>query len=100
MATEQGARQQCALQGGFLANVTEENTVFLTQLSSNQTFVQNLSFSEQAFWINAWDGDDYGDIVILFFRGSIYSTANPNELHFAICETPTVPQQCNRVPPV
>jgi len=69
----------------------------LAQLATNFTIGQSVSFSDQAVWINSWDGDDYGDAVILFFRGAVYSTPNVNELHFGLCELPTVPTQCTEV---
>jgi len=97
MGSEQQAYQDCQLQGGSLANVTEENSAFLAQLATNYTIGQSVSFSDQAVWINSWDGDNYNGAAILFFRSTVYSTPNANELHYGLCELPTVPIQCTEV---
>jgi len=97
MGSEQQASQDCQLQGGSLANVTEENSAFLAQLATNYTIAQSVSFSDQAVWINSWDGDNYNGAPILFFRGTVYSAPNANEPHYGLCELSAVPTQCTDI---
>jgi len=97
MESQQQASLDCQQQGGSLSNVTEDNSAFLASLATNYTINQSVSFSDQAVWINSWDGDDYNGTPIVFFRSTVYAPPNINELHYGLCELPTVPSQCTNI---
>jgi len=94
MVSEPQAHQECQLQNGYLANITEENSDLLVQLTTYQISNHNVTTT---YWVNSWDGNDYDSAVLLFFKGTITTPANPDESHYALCEVLPVPPQCNNV---